>query len=72
MTTYRKQYYLKCGSMTKELKSSLPTFAEVTKFHEDNSPTNNEVTVECRLVEVPNMDVSRPGKPLPKVKRWLK
>jgi len=72
MTTYRKQYYLKCGSMTKELKGSLPTFAEVTKFHEDNSPTNNEVTVEHRLVEVPTLPVSKPGKEVPKIKRWLK
>lgn len=60
MKTYRKVFYLKCGSMTKDYGSKRPTYLQVMKFTEDNSPSNNEVTLETKHIQVPNMEVSRP------------
>jgi len=68
MTTYRKVYFLKCGSSEKEFGSKKPNFSEVVTFTELNSPTNNDITLESKLVKVPTIPVSKPAV---KPKRWL-
>jgi hypothetical protein len=60
MTTYRKTYALKCGSMVREFGSKKPTFEDLESFIEKNSPTNNEIELKETLVEVPTLEVSRP------------
>ena len=52
MTTYRRTFTLKCGTMTKFFGSTPPTMKEVKKFKEENSPTTSEVEIVTGMREV--------------------
>ena len=57
--------------MIRRFHSKKPTFKDIEEFHEQNSPTNNEIELVETVIEVPTLAVSKPGKGEPRAKRWL-